>query len=280
VTEWDKGPFLAVPFLLVGLLALGLVRVRRGLVRLDRLPLRPALLVLVTSFALAMLARTVLRVRSGGAYSSFLLPAGIILFVYAWVHALPLLVRGAAARRAVRRIALGVLFFWMGITAFVTGYRYQHLFRYVLETPRGIMRVLPAQGVALDQALAFIQQRTRPGDVVLVMPEGSALDFFTSRRNPLNEEITTPGLLDEERALGRLARTRTPLVLIVNRTTTEFGASVLGRDYHQRLMAWIAERYKACGLFGRDVPPDAQIGDPHFFIRAYCLEPSAEERAE
>jgi hypothetical protein len=268
---WDKGPFLAVPFLLAGLLAFGLIRARRGLARFGRVPQRSALLVLLAAFALTTLARTMLRVRSGGAYSSFLLPVGIILFIYAWAHILPLFVRGAAARRAVRRIALGVLFLWIGATALVTAYRYDRHFRYVLTTPRGTMRVLPVEGVAFDQALAFILERTRPGDTVLVMPEGSALDFFTDRKNPLNEEITTPGLLDEERALIRLEQTRTPLVLFANRTTIEFGASVLGRDYHQRIVAWIADRYEVCGLFGRDVRPNAQIGDRGFFFRAYCL---------
>jgi hypothetical protein len=271
---WDKGPFLAVPLLLAGVLIHGLLRARRGLRRAGRVPRRSGLLVLLAAFALATLARSLLRVRSGGAYSSYLLPAAVVLFAYSWTHLLPLLVPGAAARRAVRRIVLGVLFAWIFATALVTVYRYDKYFRYVLRTPRGTMRVLPDLGVAFDRAMCFILTRTRAGDSVAVMPEGTALDFFTGRKNPLNEEITTPGLLDEQRAIRRLAETRTALILIANRSTVEFGAPVLGRDYHQRLMSWIRERYLVCGLFGSGVAPDVEIGNPRFFIRAYCLRPA------
>ncbi len=271
--SWDMGPFLAVPLLLVGILAYGLMRARRGVRRTGRIPRRAGLILLLTGFALATLARSLLRVRSGGAYSSYLLPAALVLFAYSWVHLLPLLMPRAAARHAARRLALGLLLAWVLGAAVVTAYRYDKYFRYALRTPRGTMRVLPDLGLAFEQAMAFIRTHTRPGDAVAVMPEGTALDFFTNRRNPLNEEITTPGLLDEGRAIQELADTRTPLILVTNRPTVEFGAPVLGRDYHQRLMSWIREHYRECGLFGAGVAPDVEIGDPVFFIRAYCLQP-------
>ena len=108
------------------------------------------------------------------------------------------------------------------------------------------------------------------GDAVAVLPEGTALDFFMDRRNPLNEEITTPGLLDEPRAIRRLSETQTPLVLIANRLTEEFGAPAIGRDYYQDLVRSIEKDYAVCGLFGEDVTPGMAVGDPRFFIRAYC----------
>jgi hypothetical protein len=267
--SWDKGPFLAVPLLLVAMGAHGLLGLAR---RADHSRLGSRGLLLVYSvFALAMLARTLLRVRSGGAYSSYLLPVAVILFVVAWVRLLPLVVPGATARRTTRRMALGLLYAWMVSTAMVTVYRWQHHFTFELKTPRGTMRVLPDEGMAFAQAMAFIQQRTSEGDAVLIMPEGTSLLFFTSRRNPLPEEITTPGLLDEPRAIRRLREEVVPLVLVANRPTVEFGAAVLGRDYHVDLMREVHARYASCGLFGRDVPRDAEIGAPRFFLRAYCL---------
>jgi hypothetical protein len=269
--SWDKGPFLIAPLLLAAVLILAVVRLCRA-----RVPSwRRAQLVVLSSFALVILTRTLLRVRSGGAYSSFLLPAVVVVFVYAWTHLLPALTPGVAARRRTRRIALTLLFVWVGTAAAVTLYRYRKHFNARLETPRGVMQVLPDQGAAFQQALRFILEQTHPGDAVAVMPEGTALLFFSGRRNPFPEEITTPGLLDEERAQRRLVETNAPLVLLANRPTVEFGAPLFGVDYAQALMRLVEERYERCGVFGRAVDAATASGDRRFFIRAYCRRDAA-----
>ena len=104
------------------------------------------------------------------------------------------------------------------------------------------------------------------------MPEGTSLNFFTDRPNPLRDEITIPGILDpegERRAIERLMATNTRLVLITNRATPEFGPAVFGRDYCKTLMGWIEENFEQCAVLGPDKRPDIQIGDKTFFIRAY-----------
>jgi hypothetical protein len=121
-------------------------------------------------------------------------------------------------------------------------------------------------------ALAFIAQRTVPGDYVAVLPEGTSLLFLAGRRNPLREEIVTPGFLDaagEARAIAALEHSDTRLVLLVNRATREFGAEAFGRDYCQTLMAWIVARYQPCATFGAQ-DPRLRVGDKPFFVRAYC----------
>jgi hypothetical protein len=124
----------------------------------------------------------------------------------------------------------------------------------------------------MEEAIEFINRETAPGDRVAVMPEGTSLNFFTDRPNPLREEITTPGFLDQEgevRAIKRLIESNTRLVLVTNRPTPEFGPSVFGRDYCQELMRWVEENFEAVAVFGPDHNPDLQIGDKTFFIRAY-----------
>jgi len=105
------------------------------------------------------------------------------------------------------------------------------------------------------------------------VPEGTSLNFLSGRRNPLREEIITPGYLDaasEERAIQQLRDARTALILIPNRSTTEFGRTAFGRDYCQRLMRWIETHYTPCAIFGPVKDVGLQIGDRPFFIRAYC----------
>jgi hypothetical protein len=104
------------------------------------------------------------------------------------------------------------------------------------------------------------------------LPEGTSLNFFTDRPNPLREEIITPGYLDregEERAIKQLVDSKTRFVLVANRPTPEFGPEVFGKGYCQVLMQWIEQNFDECAIFGPDHSFNQQIGDKTFFIRAY-----------
>src|SRR5204863_5007761 len=99
--DWDRGPFLAMPVLLAGLL---LWLARSGEAAEDRV------VMLYCAFAMVALARTILHVRSGGAYGSFLLPMSVAVFTYAWVGPFGGLLPDAAPRRVARTIVLSLLF--------------------------------------------------------------------------------------------------------------------------------------------------------------------------
>jgi hypothetical protein len=269
--NFEKGPYLAMPLLLVGLIGREFNRYRKqsskGIVSSETI-----IVLIVAVYALASLARVILRVRSGGAYSSYLLPASVILFTYAWVHPFANLFRQPDTRRLARNIAVALLLLDVAITAPQFSFRFRDRNTYVLHTDRGTMIAIPDLGKAIDEAIGFIKVETAPGEAVAVMPEGTSLNFFTDRPNPLREEITTPGYLDregEERAIRQLIQSDTRLVLVANRATSEFGPEAFGRDYCQTLMQWIEQNFEACAVFGPDHNPNQQIGDKTFFIRAY-----------
>jgi len=120
--------------------------------------------------------------------------------------------------------------------------------------------------------MRYVLTETRPGDPVACLPECTAINFFTDRRNPLREEIVSPGYLDREgesRAIDRLEATNTRLVLIENRPTTEFGVAVFGRDYCQRLMAWIHQHFEPVATFGDATSATAFGEETPFFVRSY-----------
>jgi len=152
-------------------------------------------------------------------------------------------------------------------------YRYRARNTVAVRTARGTMITGPEIGLAFNEALAYIDGHTNERDALAVVPEGTSLNFLSGRRNPLREEIITPGYLDaasEERAIQQLRDARTALILIPNRSTTEFGRTAFGRDYCQRLMRWIETHYTPCAIFGPVKDVGLQIGDKPFFIRAYC----------
>jgi hypothetical protein len=161
---------------------------------------------------------------------------------------------------------------WIALTMVVMSYRFISTNTHRISTARGAMVTHPEMAESLNEAIAFINRETAPGQPVAVMPEGTSLNFLTERPNPLREEITTPGFLDpagERRAIERLSVSDTRFVFITNRATSEFGPAVFGRDYCQTLMRWIEENFEQCAVFGPDHSPDLEIGDKTFFIRAY-----------
>jgi len=282
----DKGPYLAMPFLLIGflvILARELVAgpeagtaasVNAGMMGNGPASGSTKVLMVITIFALASLARMILHVRSGGAYASYVLPTSIVIFTYMWVSPFAGLFREARAASVARSIAVTLMALSAVINSCVLAYRYQTRNTVAIATDRGRMVTKPDMGQAINEALRYIDRVTAPGDAVAVVPEGTAIDFLSGRRNPLREEIITPGYLDargEERAIRQLRDAGTALILVPNRPTTEFGPAVFGRDYDRHLMQFIEAKYRACAIFGPVKDPSLRIGDPPFFIRAYCL---------
>jgi len=264
IVGWQGGPYLAVPLLLLALIAYHGRRVWRQLLSTGRAHGRAAVALVASIFALASLARTVLRVRSGGSYASYLLPVAVVLFTYAWCALLPAWLPSSGARRFVQGAGLVLLSGWVLVAAGATVHRYRALETAVLATPRGVMLTTPGMRRAFAEAMAFINTHTRPGDAVAILPEGTSLLFFCDRRNPLHEEITVPGVLYEDRAIETLMTRPIALVLIANRPTPEYGPTRFGVDYGQRLMASVQERFAPCGRLGSAWPADALA------FAAYC----------
>jgi hypothetical protein len=272
----DKGPYLAMPFLLTGFLVMLVARLRREDASAGA---RTRVLIALTIFALASLARMILHVRSGGAYASYVLPVSVVIFTHLWVGPFADRFRDASVAGIARTIALTLLVGAAIGNGGVLAYRYRTRNTVPIATARGTIVAEPDMGQAFNEALAYIDRHTRPGDAVAVMPEGTTIDFLAGRRNPLREEILTPGYLDargEERAIRQLRDAGTALILIPNRPTAEFGPAVFGRDYCQRLMRWIEANYMTCAIFGPVKDPGLEIGAAPFFIRAYCARDEPE----
>jgi hypothetical protein len=271
----DLGPFMAMPFLLLALVAAGIgAFVRAERCGMPAARIQAGIMVIIAASALGSLARIILRVSTGGTLSSFLLPGSVVLFVYIWLVIFPVLLPDPAARRRAAQLVSVALAASVLVTAVTLSVRYRRKFGYSLSTARGTWRTPVDVGIAFSQALQFIEKRTAPGDAVAILPEGTALLFLSERRNPLREEMVTPGFLDipgEERAIESLRRSQAPLIFIANRPTPEFAEISLGKDYNQRLMSWIEQNYDVCGMFGPRPDATLQIGAPVFFLRAYCL---------
>lgn len=271
----DLGPFIPMPFLLLVLAAGGVA----AFVRAERLgkaaeQLNAGTILVIVASALSSLARIVFRVSTGGALSSFLLPGSVILFVYLWLVIFPSLLSDPAIRRRAEQLVSAVLVASVLVTAVTVSVRFHRKFSYPIVSARGTWLTPNDLGIAFTEALQFIERRSVPADAVAIFPEGTSLLFLSERRNPLREEIVTPGFLEgigQERAIESLRQSQAPLIFIANRPTSEFGEVSFGKDYYQHLMSWIDQNYVVCGVFGPRHDAALQIGAPVFFLRAYCL---------
>src|SRR5262249_2755535 len=85
--DWDNGPFLAMPFFLVGFLFVLIGRLRAEATGAPNA--RTPILIVYVAYAFASLARMMLHVRSGGAYGSFLVPISVVILTYLLASELP-----------------------------------------------------------------------------------------------------------------------------------------------------------------------------------------------
>jgi hypothetical protein len=200
-----------------------------------------------------------------------------------WLVVFPHFLPDPATRRRATQLVSIALTASVLVTAVTLSVRYRRKFSYPLVSAMGTWRTAPNLGIAFTQALQFIEKRTARGDAIAILPEGTSLVFLSERRNPLRDEIVTPGFLDaagEERAIESLRQSRAPLIFIANRPTPEFAETSFGKDYNQRLMSWIEQNYAVCGIFGPRPNAALQVGDPVFFLRAYCLAPTTSKHED
>jgi hypothetical protein len=267
-THWDLNPFRALPVLFLILIVL-CIQPRDGRGELE--PSR-RLLLLVSAYSLAVLARVVIRVPAGGAYGGGLIPVPLLLFIYMAFAGLPSFAMSSAALYQRRRAVLFLLSLAMVVGLGVFTYRQAKPDLIKLQTPRGDLRLRPPLGLAMSQALQFISQNSRPGDYIATFPEGSSMNFLSDRPTPLRYEIATPGFLTkaaEQQTIQRIQEKNVPFIFLFNRPTSEFGPKAFGRDYCRTLMDWIEVNYTLAAVFGEQVLPQVQIGDPSFFIKCY-----------
>ena len=263
---WDGSPLRAAPVLLLGVI---IGEWWRG-----KTSEQNAALLIIALYSIVILSRVALRVPSGGHYGSFFLPTTYLLFCYLGLRALPRAIErwtlDEQSSSYAQSIARGLIVLALLVGAAGTTIRYRTRYRYLVQAPRGSLRVVRAHYPAYQEALDFLRDHSAAGDAIAVFPEGSDLAFLSERRMPLRHQILLPGLMsqaDEQRAIIQFASEPIRYVLIVNRPTREFGAEVFGGDFYQELGEAISKEYHVVQVCGRDRNPQIEIGDPEFFIK-------------
>jgi hypothetical protein len=236
-------------------------------------PLSSRILLVIAVFSFVAILRVIFNVSTTGPYAPFYLPATIVVYLYLLFRAAPALIsKSDSTRDNIRRAAMlmiALMIVAMGINSAI---RLRWANTFTVSSPRGGFITLPEIGEPLQAAIRYAQERTGPEDYLLAAPQATTINFLAARRYPLREEIIHPGFLAGEKesdAIERIKARKTPLILIVNIDTSEFGDRAFGIDYNIGLMRWIAENYRLAARFDSAGSQNAKLGDKPFFILAY-----------
>jgi 4-amino-4-deoxy-L-arabinose transferase-like glycosyltransferase len=232
-----------------------------------------SVLLVMTTFSLGAIVRVLLNVTTSGPYTPFFIPTVVIVVLYLLFRAAPSwLLSDDCARDLARRTAMGILVVAIIATGVGSILRLHKRNAYRVVAERGSFLTLPSIGKPVAEAISFVRQHTAPNDYVLVLPQGTSINFLAERRSPLREAIVHPGFLTgakETEAIQRISRLKVPLILIANIDTSEFRDRAFGVDYNQELMRWIRENYQPTAVFGQGAMAEEKQGEG-FFIQAYA----------
>jgi hypothetical protein len=213
-------------------------------------------------FALLLLPRIVLNARLYHYGFVLAVPATLVLWaaLLDWVP--QELDRRGAAGGVVRAAGLAALAVTLAFHLAESDARYRAK---VHSVGTGGDRFLAdARGPFVAATVQGLAERTAPGETLAALPEGVMLNYLARRRTSIHYVTVLPSdaaKFGEDELLGALQRRPPDLVALVHRDSSEMGAQFFGRDYGQRTMAWILERYDPVGGVG-DPPlrPESAFG--------------------
>lgn len=112
----------------------------------------------------------------------------------------------------------------------------------------GMLTARAERSRSLEELAAAIRARTRPGEELIVFPEGELLNLLARRGNPIRHKLYLPGYLtaaNEDDVVAELEASRPGAIVVWLRPTGEYDRGYFGRDYGRRVAAWIADHYAA-----------------------------------
>ena len=195
-------------------------------------------------------------------YGALLLAPAALAWTTACVGYFPRLFPASDQRRAVTACAVALCFVLLWPLARISQHNLDNKTMAVLS-PRGHMMADPPTGAAIAAALDFLRQRAKPGDTLAVLPEGVMLNFLGGFANPTPYINLMP---PEWLAFGgdrieQAYRDNPPdWIVLLHKSTQEYGYDFFCRGYAQGLCRFIQETYREVGLFGARPLQDNRYG--------------------
>ena len=129
-----------------------------------------------------------------------------------------------------------------------------YLRSYRVSSERGALVAAPSAGKAFSQVLAFIENAKRSSQRVVVMPEDTALYYFSGTVAPSRWYMVTGQVLPPgdptARYIDELERANIRYVVLSNRSCAAFEIPLFGVDYGWQIRAWLDANYRVVRQIG------------------------------
>jgi hypothetical protein len=132
-----------------------------------------------------------------------------------------------------------------------------------LQTAFGTVRAAPRAAATYQAAIAFMEEKNARGQRVMVMPEDTMLYVLSGTNAPTRVNAFVPGILAPgkmtEELFQEIECKPVDYLLWSNRTFSEYGVPVFGKDFNQELAHFLTARYKPAGLLLPDNYRSSQL---------------------
>lgn len=239
---------------------------------LAELTLTDKTLIVLSVFGLLSIIRVIINIRGSGPYNPFFTPVLFVIFGYLFFRVFP--EKYASTNKLQRSIRYAAMFIITIMSVSVLAQISKRIKEqtYKLSYPRGSLMVQPKFGKPIDDAIKYIQQHTSHNDYVLVLPQGSLINFLAERNYPIRQENVHPGYLEGENKAEiqeQIINKKVAIILIANYLTPEMRDKAFGVEYNQDLLHWIEKHYRKSKTFGPENGKKPELGMKEFFIVAY-----------
>jgi hypothetical protein len=212
-----------------------------------------ALFLLFTA-ALAILARIILNF-SIFSYGFALGVLGIIAFYISWFELFPRIIGLETSARRYYAFGFTLFIILINVPIFADAVEYYSNKNWPIHSSRGdIYSDSDDKSFSFWQAVDYFEKNTSPNATLVVFPEGIAINYFSSRNNPLRHITFIPpdivALGGDNRLIEALARYKVEYIAITGRRTPEYKFTDFGKDYGVTLNSWIMANYHLEKVFG------------------------------
>ena len=133
----------------------------------------------------------------------------------------------------------------LGFAGRTLGYRGDE--RITIPGTEGMLSARPEVVAECTKLAGAVRRESRTHDSLVVFPEGEILNYLSGRPNPLRHKLYVPGYLSEKNEaelLAELGRSAPSVIIVLDRTTQEYGTPTFGLTYGRRISDWIEENYR------------------------------------
>jgi hypothetical protein len=131
-----------------------------------------------------------------------------------------------------------------------------------LNTPRGEVRVPQQLAKSYAAAIQFMKAKASSGQSVLSLPEDTSLYFLSGTYCPTRVYFFIPGAVAPGRmmseTINQIENKPVSYLIWSNRTFSEYGAKVFGKDFDQELGAYLESHYRPVGPLIPNADKDAK----------------------